>query len=121
MMALQQRVASALCAALLLSACAVDGAGLWGSKKTEEAKVAPVKAAPAAVAKAAIPSGDGHNTYWCARGGGPGGARRPSPRENALYHQVLIAFALPKPGDAPVDITGPYPARKQGPGPWPPN
>lgn len=77
MMAPQQRVASALCAALLLSACAVDGAGLWGSKKTEEAKVAPVKAAPAAVAKATIPSGDGHNTYWCARGGGPGAARAP--------------------------------------------
>ncbi|MFO1247292.1 MAG: PQQ-binding-like beta-propeller repeat protein [Alphaproteobacteria bacterium] len=59
--------------------------------------------------------------YVVIAAGGPGGARRPSPRENALYHQVLIAFALPKPGEAAVDITGPYPAKKQGPGPWPPN
>jgi len=59
--------------------------------------------------------------YVVIAAGGPGGSRRPSPRENALYHQVLIAFALPKPGEAPVDIIGPYPARKQGPGPWPPN
>ncbi len=59
--------------------------------------------------------------YVVIAAGGPGNAHRPSPRENALYHQVLIAFALPKPGDKPVDITGPYPARAQGPGPWPPN
>ena len=59
--------------------------------------------------------------YVVIAAGGPGGARRPSPRENALYHQVLIAFALPKLGDAPVDTIGPYPTRKQGPGPWPPN
>ena len=66
-------------------------------------------------------TGKNGRQYVVIAAGGPGGARRPSPRENALYHQVLIAFALPKPGDAPVDITGPYPARKQGPGPWPPN
>ena len=59
--------------------------------------------------------------YVVIAAGGPGNAHRPSPRENAVYHQVLIAFALPKPGEAPVDILGPYPARKQGPGPWPPN
>ncbi len=59
--------------------------------------------------------------YVVIAAGGPGNAHRPSPRENALYHQVLIAFALPKPGEAPVDVIGPYPARKQGPGPWPPN
>ena len=27
----------------------------------------------------------------------------------------------PKPGEKPVDITGPYPRKDQGPGPWPPN
>ena len=59
--------------------------------------------------------------YVVIAAGGPGNAHRPSPRENNLYHQVLIAFALPKPGEKPVDITGPYPARVQGPGPWPPN
>ena len=58
--------------------------------------------------------------YVVIAAGGQGNARRPSPRENSLYRQVLIAFALPKPGDKAVDITGPYPARMQGPGPWPP-
>ena len=58
--------------------------------------------------------------YVVIAAGGQGNARRPSPRENSVYRQVLIAFALPKPGDKAVDITGPYPARTQGPGPWPP-
>ena len=58
--------------------------------------------------------------YVVIAAGGPGNARRSSPRENSLYRQVLIAFALPKPGDKAVDITGPHPARMQGPGPWPP-
>jgi len=53
--------------------------------------------------------------------GGPGNSRRPSQRESFLYHQTLVAFALPKPGEKPVDIVGPYPPRAQGPGPWPPN
>lgn len=58
--------------------------------------------------------------YVVIAAGGPGNARRSSPQENSLYRQVLIAFALPKPGDKAVDITGPHPARMQGPGPWPP-
>jgi glucose dehydrogenase len=59
--------------------------------------------------------------YVVIAAGGPGGSRRPSPRENALYRQVLIAFALPKPGERPVDIVTPYPPKLQGPGAWPPN
>ena len=59
--------------------------------------------------------------YVVIAAGGPGNAHRPSPRENALYHQVLIAFALPRPGEKPVDIIGPFPRREGGPGPWPPN
>jgi hypothetical protein len=43
--------------------------------------------------------------------GGAGNSRRPSQRESFLYHQTLVAFALPKPGDKPVDIVGPYPRR----------
>jgi quinoprotein glucose dehydrogenase len=58
--------------------------------------------------------------YVVIAAGGPGNAHRTSPRENALYHQILIAFALPKAADKPVDITGPYPRRDQGAGPWPP-
>lgn len=58
--------------------------------------------------------------YVVIAAGGQGNARRPSPRENSVYRQTLIAFALPKPGEKAVDITGLYPARTQGPGPWPP-
>ncbi|HWY64302.1 MAG TPA: PQQ-binding-like beta-propeller repeat protein, partial [Rhizomicrobium sp.] len=47
--------------------------------------------------------------YVVVAAGGPGNARRPSPRENFLYHQTLVAFALPRPGDKAVDIVGPYP------------
>ena len=70
-MARLQRVAAALCAALVLSAAVVDGAGLWGSKKDDKAaapKVEPAKAKAAAASPqpTAIPSGDGHNMYWCA-------------------------------------------------------
>ena len=77
-MARLQRCASALCAALLLGACAVDGAGLWGSKKeAAPAKTAPLKATAATtVAKAAVPSGDGHNVYWCAPAGDAGRSAR---------------------------------------------
>jgi len=48
--------------------------------------------------------------------GGAGNSRRPSQRESFLYHQTLVAFALPKPGDKPVDIVGPYPRRALQPG-----
>lgn len=48
--------------------------------------------------------------------GGPGNARRPSPRESFLYHQTLVAFALPRPGDKPVDIVTPYPPHALQPG-----
>lgn len=67
---LQQRAASVLLAALLLSAVSVDGAGLWGGSKksADPVKVAPAaKAVVAATPKAVVPAGDGHNVYWCAR------------------------------------------------------
>lgn len=48
--------------------------------------------------------------------GGPGNARRPSPRENLLYHQTLIGFALPRPGDKVVDIVASYPPHVLEPG-----
>ena len=48
--------------------------------------------------------------------GGPGNARRPSPRENFLYHQTLVAFALPKAGDKALDIVTPYPPHALQPG-----
>jgi glucose dehydrogenase len=54
--------------------------------------------------------------YVVVAAGGPGNARRPSPRENFLYHQTLVAFALPRTGDKPVDIVTPYPKRALQPG-----
>jgi glucose dehydrogenase len=48
--------------------------------------------------------------------GGPGNARRPSPRETGLYHQTVVGFALPKAGDKPLDIVTPYPKRVLQPG-----
>jgi quinoprotein glucose dehydrogenase len=54
--------------------------------------------------------------YVVIAAGGPGNARRPSPRENLLYHQTLVAFALPRGGDTPVDIVTPYPPHVMQPG-----
>lgn len=54
--------------------------------------------------------------YVVVAAGGPGNARRPSPRESFLYHQTLVAFALPRPGDKPLDIVTPYPKRALQPG-----
>jgi quinoprotein glucose dehydrogenase len=54
--------------------------------------------------------------YVVIAAGGPGNARRPSERENLLYHQTMVAFALPRPGEAPIDIVTPYPARTPQPG-----
>ena len=54
--------------------------------------------------------------YVVVAAGGPGNSRRPSPRENFLYHQTLVAFALPGPADKQVDILTPYPRRALQPG-----
>jgi hypothetical protein len=48
--------------------------------------------------------------------GGPGNARRPSQRESRLYRQTLIAFALPRAGDKPIDLVAAYPPHVLGPG-----
>ena len=48
--------------------------------------------------------------------GGPGNARRRSTTDNFAFHQTLVAFALPKPGDTEIDITTPYPKREPQPG-----
>jgi glucose dehydrogenase len=54
--------------------------------------------------------------YVVIAAGGPGNARRPSPRNNLLYRQTLVAFALPRPGESWPDIVTPYPTRSPGPG-----
>ena len=54
--------------------------------------------------------------YVVIAAGGPGNARRPSPRESFLYHQTLVAFALPRTTDKPMDIVTPYPRRALMPG-----
>jgi len=54
--------------------------------------------------------------YVVVAAGGPGNARRPSARENAVYHQTLVAFALPRAGDKKLDIVTPYPRHDLLPG-----
>ncbi len=54
--------------------------------------------------------------YVVVAAGGPGNARRPSQRENLLYRQTLIAFALPRPGDPAIDLVGSYPPYNLKPG-----
>ena len=54
--------------------------------------------------------------YVVVAAGGPGNSRRPSQRENNLYHQTLIAFALPRPGDKVIDLVGSYPKYALKPG-----
>jgi len=48
--------------------------------------------------------------------GGPGNARQPSARDRFQYHQIMVAFALPRPGDKVLDIVTPYPKRAPEPG-----
>ncbi|MBV9550686.1 MAG: PQQ-binding-like beta-propeller repeat protein [Alphaproteobacteria bacterium] len=54
--------------------------------------------------------------YVVVAAGGPGNARRPSPRETGVFHQTLVAFALPRATDKPLDIITPYPKRELRPG-----
>ena len=54
--------------------------------------------------------------YVVIAAGGPGNARRRSANENFAFHQTLVAFALPRPGDRPLDIVAPYPKRPGLPG-----
>jgi len=54
--------------------------------------------------------------YVVIAAGGPGNARRVSPRNNVVYRQTLVAFALPRAGETPPDIVTPYPVRAPGPG-----
>ena len=54
--------------------------------------------------------------YVVIAAGGPGNARRRSATDNFVFHQTLVAFALPKPGEKEIDIVTPYPKRGPRPG-----
>ena len=54
--------------------------------------------------------------YVLVAAGGPGNARRRSGTDNFAFHQTLVAFALPKPGDKDIDLVTPYPKREARPG-----
>jgi quinoprotein glucose dehydrogenase len=58
--------------------------------------------------------------YVVIAAGGPGNARRRSAKDNFVFHQTLVAFALPKPNgkenDKEIDIVTPYPKREPQPG-----
>jgi quinoprotein glucose dehydrogenase len=82
-----------------------DGKLLWQTRMAASANAGPMTYL-----------GKDGRQYVVVAVGGPGNARRPSPRENFLYHQTLVAFALPRPGDAPMDIVTPYPPHALQPG-----
>ena len=49
--------------------------------------------------------------YVVIAAGGPGNAKRTTPSDPYAFHQTLVAFALPRPGEKPIDIVTPYPKR----------
>jgi quinoprotein glucose dehydrogenase len=82
-----------------------DGRLLWQTKMSASANAGPMTY-----------MGKDGRQYVVIAAGGPGNARRPSERENFVYHQTLVAFALPRAGDPAIDIVAPYPPRAPGPG-----
>jgi len=54
--------------------------------------------------------------YVVIAAGGPGNARRRSANDNFVFHQTLVAFALPKPNGKEINIITPYPKREPQPG-----
>ena len=54
--------------------------------------------------------------YVLIAAGGPGNAKRTTPSDPYAFHQTMVAFALPRPGDKPIDIVTPYPKRMPQPG-----
>jgi glucose dehydrogenase len=54
--------------------------------------------------------------YVVIAAGGPGNAKRTTPSDPYAFHQTLVAFALPRPGEKPIDIFTPYPKRLAQPG-----
>ena len=49
--------------------------------------------------------------YVVIAAGGPGHAKYRSKSDQDVYHETVVAFALPKPGEKPVDIVTPFPKR----------
>jgi hypothetical protein len=82
-----------------------NGRLLWQAKMAASANAGPMTYV-----------GKDGRQYVVIAAGGPGNARRPSPRNNVVYHQTLVAFALPRPGETPPDIVTPYPQRAVGSG-----
>ena len=54
--------------------------------------------------------------YVVIAAGGPGNARRRSAKGNFVFHQTLVAFALPKEGEKEIDIVTSYSKREPQPG-----
>jgi glucose dehydrogenase len=76
-------------------------------------ELATIKMASSAVAAPMTYMGKDGRQYVVIAAGGPGHARyRTPPTDNFVYHQTLVAFAIPKPGEKPVDIITPFPKRE---------
>ena len=72
-----------------------------------------IKMAASAIAAPMSYIGKDGRQYIVVASGGPGHAQYRTPGDNWVYHQTLIAFAIPKVGEKPVDIITPF-ARRQG-------
>ena len=75
-------------------------------------ELATIKMAASSTAAPLTYVGKDGRQYVVVAAGGPGHARYRSPGDNIVYHETLVAFALPKPGEKPVDIITPFPSRE---------
>ena len=74
-------------------------------------ELATIKMAASSTAAPLTYVGKDGRQYVVVAAGGPGHARYRSPGDTYVYHETLVAFALPKPGEKPVDIITPFPKR----------
>jgi quinoprotein glucose dehydrogenase len=75
-------------------------------------ELATIKMAASSTAAPLTYVGKDGRQYVVIAAGGPGHAKYRTPEsDNFVYHETLVAFALPKPGEKPVDIITPFPKR----------
>jgi glucose dehydrogenase len=95
---------------VFLGTTADDRFHIFDQKTGKE--LATIKMAASSTAAPLTYVGKDGRQYVVVAAGGPGHARyRTPPTDNFVYHETLVAFALPKPGEKPIDIITPFPKR----------
>jgi quinoprotein glucose dehydrogenase len=84
---------------------AKTGKVLWQTKMSASSNAAPITY-----------MGKDGRQYVVIAAGGPGFAKDWTPSDDYVFHQTLVAFALPKPGEQTPDILTPYAKRVPQPG-----